>query len=201
MRKFLFIAFFILVLIIPIYFIWSDRVGFSIVRVARQWFSTLRTPRPIPDLTRPITITNKLFNQQVIDVMTARIHEYADRLSRDPQRYDDWLQYGIDRKFIDDYFGASEAWEYATKLRPEDPLPFHNLANLYAFELQDANRAIPYFERALHLAGDRLYIYQSAYEFYRLVLKDDAQAKAALQLGIDRNPLLSKSFQALLKSF
>ena len=154
---------------------------------------------PIPDLNRPINITENLDEAQR-KMVTEKIKELSLKLKEDKDLYSEWLVLGIYRKMIGDYEGARIVWEYAGAIRPTSSTPFNNLGDLYAYYLKDNKKAEENFLKALENDPAYIYIYRSAYDFYLYVLKDEAKAKALLQKGIAANPgAASQGLQTLLK--
>lgn len=92
----------------------------------------------------------------------------SDSLNVHPYNFDEWMQVGIHKKFFNNYNGAKDAWEYAKILQPRNPLPYLNLANLYAYYLRDLNKAEENYLAAIN--NDLNNIYGSYYvlaNFYR----------------------------------
>lgn len=137
----------------------------------------------IPSLDRPITFPAG-FPDEAKKIMSDKISATAAALKKDAQRYDDWLNLGIFRKQIDDFEGARQIWEFLTTTNPDKPIPFANLANLYAFDLKNPALAEENFIKALAKGPKEMFVWRQAYEFYRYVRKDDAKAKDMLQKGI-----------------
>ena len=108
------------------------------------------------------------------------------------------LALGLEKKRINDYEGARDAWERAGIVSPTNSVSFNNLGDLYAYYLKDNKKAEENFLTAIKNGPNQIYIYRSLYEFYRYVLKDDAKAKGILQKGIIANPNSSQDLKYLL---
>ncbi len=52
-----------------------------------------------------------------------------------------WISLGQLRKVIGDYEGARDAFEFASLIRPENTISFHNLGDLYGSYLKDFSKA------------------------------------------------------------
>lgn len=52
-----------------------------------------------------------------------------------------WISLGQLRKVIGDYEGARDMWEFASLIRPENSLSFHNLGDLYGSYIKDFPKA------------------------------------------------------------
>jgi len=112
--------------------------------------------------------------------------------------FNELLALGLEKKGINDYEGARDAWERAGVVSPTNFISFNNLGDLYAYYLKDNKKAEENFLTAIKNGPNQIYIYRSLYEFYRYVVKDDAKAKAILQRGITANPNISKDLKYLL---
>lgn len=137
----------------------------------------------MPSLDRPVVFPVS-FPVEARKQMSDKINATAVVLKKNPQAFDEWLALAIFRKTIDDLEGARQIWEFLAAGNPKNPLPFANLANLYAFELKDPTRAEENFIKALEKDPTDVLFYRQTYEFYRYVRKDDAKAREILQKGI-----------------
>lgn len=109
-------------------------------------------------------------------------------LTDHPESFDSWMTLGLYYKLIGDYRGTVDAWTYASLLRPADSLSFSNLADLYAYFLQDPTSAEKNFLLAIEKDRYTPYHYQRAYSFYTDVKKDPVKALAVVKDGIKWNP-------------
>ncbi len=153
-----------------------------------------------PNLDKPMNITADL-PEDVKKITEEKIKKLISELKQDPSLFENWLVLGIYRKMTGDLEGAIECWEYAAFLRPQSPIPFNNLGDLYANYLKDNKKAEENFLEAIKNGPDQIYIYRSFYEFYRYVIKDNAKAKQILERGISANPNTSQDLKNLLDSF
>jgi len=95
---------------------------------------------PAPDLNRPYTPPSYLPAAQ----KQASVAAYADVVSHlkfDPTNHAYWLQLAIYRKAAGDYTGAETVCLFVTKRWSNDPIPYHNLADLYENYLHDNVKA------------------------------------------------------------
>lgn len=136
-----------------------------------------------PALERPIKFSAS-YPADARRIMTDKINAAVALLKKDPRQYGEWLNLGILRNGIDDWEGARQIWEFLTTMRPEQPAPFANLANLYAFSLKDLVRAEANLKKAIEKGPKEASAYRLGYEIYRFVLKDDARAREILEQGI-----------------
>ena len=155
---------------------------------------------PAPDLDRPINITAKLSEESA-----GKAREYIiaseNALKADPDIYEDWLNLALYRKLIGDYEAAREIWEYLTKIRPFAAVSYHNLGNLYAYELNEPDKAEPYYLKAIELEPSGIQWYLSAADYYRYFKKDITKAKDILRQGIAANPGIAEPLAQTLNSF
>ncbi len=152
----------------------------------------------MPSLDRPIVFPAS-FPTEARKQMSDKINATAAVLKKDPQNFNEWLALAIFRKTVDDFEGARQISEFLAAGNPKNPLPFANLANLYAFELKDPSAAEKNFILALQKDPNDVLLYRQAYEFYRYVRKDDAKAKETLQKGIAQ--MKSPDLQYLLDHY
>ncbi|HEY4527780.1 MAG TPA: hypothetical protein VJL09_01935 [Candidatus Paceibacterota bacterium] len=157
-------------------------------------------PLPVPNLGRPINIAENLTPEMQKE---AREHIAAliIRLKEDPELYGHWIDLGLYRKLIGDFEGTREAWEYASRLQPQEGIPFHNLGDLYVFQLKDFKKAEENYLKAIALQPDQVFFYEKLYEFYRYTLKDITRAREILEKGISQNPKTSERLGWLLENF
>lgn len=154
----------------------------------------------LPDLNRPIVITAALSEENA-----KKAKEYITAtqttLKGDPDLYQEWLSLALYRKLIGDYEAAKEIWEYVTKIRPSAAVSYHNLGNLYVYELNQPDKAEPYYLKAIELEPSGIQWYLSASEYYRYFKKDIGKAKEILRLGITANPGIAAPLAQALNSF
>ena len=81
-------------------------------------------PVKTPDLDRKIVISADL-PEKAKEIAREKIKKLSEELKNNHNLFDSWLQLGIYRKIIGDYEGASESWEYAGKIRPQNSTSFN----------------------------------------------------------------------------
>lgn len=142
----------------------------------------------MPDLSRPIVITENLTEEAKIKVRE-EIKEWTGKIEENYDQLEAWLILGVLRKTIGDYEGAGEAWEFASLLRPKNSVSFSNLGNLYWHYLPDFPRAESNFLKAITNNPEDASIYQSLHELYFYSYKEKADlADDILLRGIGANP-------------
>ncbi len=151
--------------------------------------------RPIPDLNRPIVAPNDFSAADAADA-AATIRQLTEILSKNTENTAVWIGLGLQRKSIEDYEGARQAWEYAYALDPRNAITADNLGVLYGYYLKDSRKAETYFLTAISLEPRDTFRYERAVEFYREVLLNDAKARNIASDGVQRvtNPASLKEF-------
>jgi hypothetical protein len=141
-----------------------------------------------PDLTRPYTPSSSLPTNVQADSKKA-VAEAVKQLTIDPNHLAYWLQLAIYRKSANDFVGAEEIWVYCTKVWPTDPISYENLADLYAYHLQQPAKAVEYWNKAIPLdKPNSIRLYLAVATFQDINMKDKAAAQATLQAGLKANP-------------
>lgn len=140
-----------------------------------------------PSLDRPITFPDGTSAESRL-LLGNKLKELVATLKERPSNYDNWIDLGIYRKEIEDYEGARQAWEYATKLNPANSIAYSNLGNLYGYYLKDPARAETNLRSAVKQSPKEPYYYVQTYSFYLEVVKDSIKARAVLEEGLRAIP-------------
>ncbi len=140
-----------------------------------------------PSLDRPITFPAGTSAESRL-LLGNKLKELIQVLNNSPSHYDSWIDLGIYRKEIEDYEGARQAWEYATKLNPTNSVAHGNLGNLYGYYLKDSTRAETSLRSAIQQSPSEPYYYVQTYLFYIDVVKDSAKALAVIEEGLRALP-------------
>ncbi len=154
---------------------------------------------PLPDLNRPVS-ANNLPEPARSDTLT-KIKNLQTKLKADSKDYNAWIDLGIYLKETEDYEGARLSWEYAAALVPSQSLAFINLGTLHTYYIHDNAKAEEYYLEAVKVEPKLGYTYHQLYELYRLVMKDDAKAKAILRVGIAAGATDSDRMQYFLDNY
>ena len=119
---------------------------------------------------------------------TKELKDLSLQLKSEPNYLQGWLQLGILRKFLEDYEGASLAWQYASAIRPADYVAFNNLGDLYHFYLKDFAKAEKYIKQAISVKPDFIPGYKNLFDLYALSYTEkSSQAVPILLEGIQKN--------------
>lgn len=141
----------------------------------------------IPNLDREVLVKEKM-TEDTKAKMVAEIKNVSDVLKKNPEFFDGWMNLGVLRKFIGDYDGAREAWEYAAALRPDVHITYNNLGDLYHFYLKDFTKAEMNMRRAVDVKSDFIMGYTHLHELYLYSLKSKSDlADDVLMEGIQKN--------------
>jgi hypothetical protein len=141
-----------------------------------------------PDLKRPYTPASNLPASVQADSKKA-VATAIQQLTIDPNHLAYWLQLAIYRKSSDDFVGAEEIWVYCTKVWPTDPVSYENLADLYAYHMQQPAKAVEYWNKAIPLdKPNSLRLYLALATYQDINMKDKAAAQITLQAGLKANP-------------
>ncbi len=144
--------------------------------------------KQMPDLDREIIITTNL-SEEDKKRATTEIKMLSAELKADFDKLEDWLTLGIWKKMIGDYEGAGEAWQFATLIRPNDPVAFHNLGDLYSQYLPDFPKAEKYYKLAIEKdKSHQPFFYVKLFEFYRYYSKKPDLAENTLLQALKVNP-------------
>ncbi len=165
---------------LPVEFEYSDDVTISVEPVTQV--------SNIPDLDRPIVFILETTEDQKTKI-TKKINEITERLKKDPNSLDDWVNLGANRKLIGDNVGAVEAWMYASEISPLNIVPLNNLGNIYHYQIKDYSKAEEYFKKAVEVGSTYVSSYTNLFELYTLSYKQDTDSAEQILLeGLENNP-------------
>jgi len=112
-------------------------------------------------------ITNQTLTPEVSQLFQQRFNETKERLKNDPESFSDWLYLGVLKKGAGNYEGARDVWTYAGQIRPQSSTPFANLADLYAYFLNDPQKAEANINQAIVNDPNDYNLYLSKADIYR----------------------------------
>lgn len=145
--------------------------------------------KQMPNLDREIVIKDNTLSEESKDRATSEIKKITETLKADYDRREEWLNLGLWRKTIGDYEGAEQAWLFVTVIRPDDPVAFHNLGDLYAQYLPDFPKAEKNYLAAIEKdTSHNPFYYVKLYEFYRYFSKKSDLAEKILFEALKTNP-------------
>lgn len=141
----------------------------------------------IPDLTKlPVVKTN--LPEDVKKETIEKINVLSNGLKKNYNSLEEWIELGLLRKLIGDYEGARDAWKFATIIRPNDAVAFHNLGFIYWQNLKDYKKAKENYLKAIENNKKDISAYIDLSNVYYFSLKDTARAKEILNSGLKNNP-------------
>jgi tetratricopeptide (TPR) repeat protein len=145
--------------------------------------------KQMPDLDREIVVKDDTLPEESKNRAISEIKMIIAILKNDYDRREEWLNLGLWRKSIGDYEGAAEAWKFVTVIRPDDPVAYHNLGDLYSQYLPDFPKAEQYYLTAIEKDTEHQpFFYVKLYEFYRYYSKKPDLAEKILLDGLKTNP-------------
>jgi hypothetical protein len=130
--------------------------------------------------------------------LIADIQEVITMLNGNVMNPAAWTQLGILRQNAKDYSGATLAWNFASKLSPQNSVPLLNIANLYGYYLHNNAKAEEYFKKAIVAEPKNGYSYFKTYEFFTDI-GNVVKARAVLEQGVAAVPT-DKQLKAVLDS-
>src|SRR3990167_226615 len=141
----------------------------------------IATGKPLPKYTgrdireiRMVPEEVKLFTEDQKDKIRQRILDAAGSIDVNPDVLDPWLQLGLYKKIIGDYYGARDAWEYASLIRPQNVVSFKNLGELYWRYMPDFLKAETNLRIAIANEPKLIDSYITLSEVYRYSYKENA---------------------------
>lgn len=142
----------------------------------------------IPDLDKPI-VFNDIFSDEEKKTITEKISNLIEKLKEDNNLFFNWIELGLYRKSIKDYIGAKDAWEYASKIRPQNNISFANLGNLHHYYLKDFPKAEQNLRSAIENDKQNTGAYTALHELYKYSYKQDTNLAVEVLLeGLKEKP-------------
>lgn len=141
----------------------------------------------LPELNRPLEFPQD-FPDDARDIVIDKITKLNEELALDPTSFENWLALAIQRKFINDFEGARDIWEYLNITLPDNSISFHNLGDLYHFYLKDFPKSEENFRKAIENNPKHSY-YINLHELYKYSYKQDTTLAVDIILeGLEINP-------------
>ena len=107
-------------------------------------------------------------------VFNQKFEETKARLQANADSFNDWLYLGVLKKGVGDYEGARDVFIYAGQIRPQSSTSFANLADLYAYFLNDPQQAEVNIKQAIVNEPNDYNFYLSLADIYRYKFPDGA---------------------------
>lgn len=112
-------------------------------------------------------IKNSNLSPEAIQLFQQRFDETKKSLQANSDDFSSWLYLGVLKKGAGDYEGARDAFIYAGQIRPQSSTPFANLADLYAYFLNDPVKAEESIKKAIANDPNDYNFYISLADIYR----------------------------------
>ncbi len=149
---------------------------------------TVVTDIPKNDLPQMPSLTRSVEEYAPSEDMRKSIQNTIATIRKTPNSFDDWILLGIYRKQIGDYTGALEAWEFASKIRPEDAIPKNNIGMLYYLHTKEYAKAEEILLATTKTHPHYTATFQNLYELYHYAYKQGSGADEQILLaGIKEN--------------
>ena len=153
-----------------------------------SFVNTEEIKKQMPDLNRKIVVIENLSTEVRLKAIND-IGATVAVLKEDYDRREEWLNLGLVYKLIGDYERAREAWEFTTIIRPDDPVAYHNLGDLYSQYLSDFPKAEKNYLTAIEKdTTHQVFFYVKLYEFYLYYYKKPDLAEKTLVQALQTNP-------------
>lgn len=134
-----------------------------------------------PSLTTTITYTAQL-DERTKGLIGDKITSLRKSLFEDPTDIATWLDLALQYKAAGDFAQAEAVWLYLNEAAPGQTISFHNLGNLYHFELKDFPESEMMYREAIQKAPTLALHYIGLYELYKYSYKQNTNAGADILL-------------------
>lgn len=143
---------------------------------------------PAPTLVRSTDFSNTL-TPEIKKIVISRLDNDIATIKKNPNDVTSWIDLGIQRKQLGDYYGARDAWEYVKAVEPSNIVPWNNLGDLYHFYLKDYKKSEENWKKTIALKPDYAQGYRGLYELYLYSMKEKSgEIPTMLKQGIAKNP-------------
>ncbi|MBU1102211.1 tetratricopeptide repeat protein [Patescibacteria group bacterium] len=102
-----------------------------------------------PEKLLTFEIKNKNLTLDQANLFQDRFGETKESLQKNPDDFNQWLYLGVLKKGVGDYEGSRDVFLYAGQIRPQSSTPFANLADLYAYFLNEPQKAEAAIKKAI----------------------------------------------------
>jgi len=125
------------------------------------------------------TSVEKLLNFEVKDTTLSadyvqrfqgQFENLKSKLQQNPDDFNSWVTLGILKKTVNDYEGARDIFIYAGQIRPLSSPPFANLGDLYANFLNEPEKAVEMYKKAIVNDPGEINYYFGLADVYRFKL-------------------------------
>lgn len=141
---------------------------------------------PAGDARAPALTTTVVYSTQLDAAVTRAIGEKITELRKslfeDPTDIATWLDLALQYKSAGDFKQAEAVWLYLSEAAPGQSISFHNLGNLYHFDLKQFEKAESMYRQAIEIAPTLALHYMGLYELYKYSYKQNTSAAADILL-------------------
>ena len=119
-------------------------------------------------------IKNQNLKPDFIALFQQRFNETKEILQKEPDNFDKWLYLGVLKKGVGDYEGARDIFIYVGEIRPNNSTSFSNLADIYAYFLNEPQKAEQAIKQAIANDPNDSNFYLVLADIYRYKFIDGA---------------------------
>ncbi len=128
-----------------------------------------------PEKLLTLEIKNSALTPEQVESFKERFNNAKETLQKDPNNFNAWLFLGVIKKGVGDYEGARDVFLHAADLRPQSSTPFANLADLYAYFLNEPQKAEESIKKAIANDSKDYSLYLALADIYRYKFPDGEQ--------------------------
>jgi len=114
-----------------------------------------------------LEIKDKDMSQEEAASFQSRFETTKEQLMKNRDNFDSWLALGVIKKGVGDYEGARDVFIYAGQIRPQLGISYGNLADLYAYFLDEPQKAEETYKIAIEKAPSYSPYYSGLADLYR----------------------------------
>lgn len=138
-----------------------------------------------PNLNRQIVFSDSV-SEAVRNIVLSKVATITTLLREDLTSFKNWLDLAIQYKIAGDYEGARDVWEFINETSPTNSVSFHNLGDLYHFNLKDYPKSEENFRKAIENSPQNTQSYGGLHGLYKYSYKQDSNlAESVLLEGIE----------------
>ncbi len=119
-------------------------------------------------------INDHNLSQETVQLFQQRFDEAKKILQAEPDNFNKWLYAGVLKKGVGDYEGARDVFIYVGQIRPKNSTSFANLADIYAYFLNEPDKAEENLKIAIANDPNDYSFYLSLADIYRYKFSDGA---------------------------
>ena len=138
-----------------------------------------------PDLDHALVFPDS-FPEDARVIIRNNVSTLVAQLETDPTSFEGWINLATQYKIIEDYEATRDVLEFLSVVSPENGVSFHNLGDLYHFNLKDFPKAEENFRKAIENSPQNTQSYGGLHGLYKYSYKQDSDlAESVLLEGIE----------------